>query len=955
MTDSPGPASAAHSVPGRWQALAAVLASTVVISALAAADLLPWVDAVLSQLLDGATASLLTVCSLLAWARLRSGPSRAALLLVSFFPVLALLELLRALRQPLLVETLGVTVEAAAEATRAGVRFWTAVLYLALSILLAGWRNHSFERMRTLTLSLAVPAFLALVGVILYLLGSVGDPYGAGVAFALACVHLALLLTAAGLALSRVEWRQASWVTRSLILSLIPQAMAQVDLLLALANLGEAHRMAIHGHELLAISTVFGGILSEVLSLQREAARAQAEASAAHTVLAERTRQLERVDLELAETQAEKETALARLRMLEKAVETMSLGVTVTDTTGRILYANPADARMHGYRPEELIGQPASRFGLPAGDERPPMGGLQLWAREGWNRARDGRSFPVRLISDPLLDPDGEPIALVTICEDITEQKQTQRSLERRDRILEAVSDAAERLLVSSSWQQSLRDVLGRLGRATEVDRVYLRQLGESRVDTLLCTWQARGVDLDDSLILDLRPRTEALEVLGDSPSSDTAVHGPVRELPGPLQAAFEQRGIHSVALVPVVVRGRRWGILSLESQDPTRTWPSAEIEALEAAARILGGAVQRQHAEELLLTSEANYRELIETANDMIQSVSPEGQLLFVNRAWRETLGYDESDLPGLTIWQVVDQAEHAHCRKVLAEIFEGHKVGSIETTFVRRDGARLPVEGSLSSRFQNGRPVATLGFFRDVTERQLIDRMKQDFISTVNHELRTPLTSMLGSLGLLQSRRLADQPEKSAELLAIATRNGERLLRLINDLLDLQKMAAGELTLQLAPAEIGPLLIEAIEGIRGWADSLSVGIDLVDRYPAARFATDRDRMVQVLYNLLSNAIKFSPTGQSVQVETALGDGKLRLSVTDHGPGIPEEFRQRLFDRFAQADNANARRTGGSGLGLSIVRAFVEQLGGSIRIDSRVGEGTTVCLEFRLVGAPLA
>ncbi|HEX4956183.1 MAG TPA: PAS domain S-box protein [Thermoanaerobaculia bacterium] len=955
MSNAPRPPSAVLSAPGRWRGLAAVILATVTISTLAALHLLPSVDDLLSGLLDGANASLLAVCSLLAWTRLRSGPSRAALLLVAFFPILATLELLRAMRQPVLVEWLGFAAEAAAEATRAGVRFWTAVLYIALSILVMGWRERSFERMRSLVISLAVPALVALCGVMLYLLASTeASPMGR-LASVMAALHLALLVTAGMLALSRVEWGRASWVTRSLILSLIPQAAGQLEQLMGLAGLGSSHFVAVHGHELLAISTVFGGLLFEVLLLQREAARAQEEASAAHTVLAERTRQLERVDLELAETQAEKESALARLRMLEKAVETMSLGVTVTDVGGRILYANPADARMHGYRPQELIGEPASRFGLPSGAEGPPSGGLQLWAREGWNRDREGRVFPVRLISDPLLGPDGHPIALVTICEDITEQKQVQRSLERRDRILEAVSDAAERLLLSSSWQQSLRDVLGRLGWATEVDRVYLRQLGEGPAGALLCTWQAHQADLDDSQILDLRPRTEALEVLGESPTSEVAVHGPVRELPALLREAFERRGIHSVALVPVVVRGRRWGILSLESEDPTRTWPSAEIEALETASRILGGAVQRQHAEELLLTSEANYRELIETANDMIQSVSPEGDLLFVNRAWRETLGYDESDLPGLSVWQVIDEAQHAHCRQVMAGIFEGGKVGSIETVFVRRDGARIPVEGSLSCRFQAGRPVATLGFFRDVTERHLIDRMKQDFISTVNHELRTPLTSMLGSLGLLQSRRMADQPEKAAELLAIATRNGERLLRLINDLLDLQKMAAGELTLKLAPTEIGPLLTEAIEGIRGWADSLGVGIDLADSYPAARFATDRDRMVQVLYNLLSNAIKFSPTGQRVRVETGLHDGRIRLSVTDHGPGIPEEFRRRLFERFAQADNANARRTGGSGLGLSIVRAFVEQLGGTIRIDSQVGVGTTVSLEFRLVGVPMA
>jgi PAS domain S-box-containing protein len=948
-----------------WQLLAVVAALSLGLPVLAAFGWLDHaralgfhggpgtLDAGSTALVDLLNTGIVLACLLLAVLRQRVGNSRAAAVIQAFFPWLALFDALHGLAATSLPTSFGIRLEALESLTWGLSQLWLGGVFLAFGILIFRRKSISASRLRGWLIGVTTPAAIALIGLVLVFLSSY-EPEPA--CLWQAALPLVMVGIGAGLALARWRSEPRSVISGALLLAALPLGAGQLAVLLSLLGVPGSLWLAAEVMRLLAYLVVLGGLVVDAAEFQRQALRAREEASAAHLVLEERTRQLERVDLQLAQQRQEREAAQQRLRILEKAVETMSLGLTITDLDGTILYSNPADARMHGWQPDEVVGQPSLIYSHAPEPAGAPAGPPRLWLRERLNRTKQGRVFPVRLISDPVLGAHGEPTNMVTLCEDITEQRKAAESLERRDRVLEAVGVAAERLLVLGNWQQSLREVLARLGEATGVDRVYFRQVGDPGLRSpIRATWERNPRDLDDSVLLDVRPRTEALELLGEELEEGSALASLVRDLPPALRLGFERRGIQSVAVVPVRVRGRRWGVLSLESNEPERVWSGAETEALKAAARILGGAIQREHAEAALISSEANYRELIETASDLIQSVSVDGELIFVNRAWREALGYGAEDVLGMPVWKVIAPDQHDHCRQVMAEIFSGKGVERLETIFLTRDGTRVPVEGGLSCRLQNGRPVATLGIFRDVTERLLLDRMKQDFISTVSHELRTPLTSMLGSLGLLQSKRVAEHPEKSAELLAIAQRNGERLLRLINDLLDLQRMAAGELSLRSMPTEIEPLLAEAIQGIQPFADSLNVTVERSATSPGVRAVIDRDRMVQILYNLLSNAIKFSPAGQAVLVSTRVVEDQVEISVTDRGPGIPEEFKRRLFSRFAQADNANARRTGGSGLGLSIVRSFVEALGGQIRIDSEVGAGTTITVAFALArdGAP--
>ena len=231
-----------------------------------------------------------------------------------------------------------------------------------------------------------------------------------------------------------------------------------------------------------------------------------------------------------------------------------------------------------------------------------------------------------------------------------------------------------------------------------------------------------------------------------------------------------------------------------------------------------------------------------------------------------------------------------------------------------------------------------------RDITERKQIETIKRDFISVVSHELRTPLTAIRGSLSLIVGGAVGNVSTEISSLLRIAYNNCERLVRLINDILDIEKIEAGRTPFHVRPLSLATCLRQAIEQNASIAEKFYVNLLLSapadDRDITAM--ADPDRLMQIMTNLLSNAIKFSPPNGIVTIGFSRADGMARVTVHDNGLGIPKAFRSQVFQKFAQADGSASREKGGTGLGLSIVKAIVEELGGTIGFDSREGEGTT-------------
>lgn len=379
-------------------------------------------------------------------------------------------------------------------------------------------------------------------------------------------------------------------------------------------------------------------------------------------------------------------------------------------------------------------------------------------------------------------------------------------------------------------------------------------------------------------------------------------------------------------------------GLFTMLDRSTTRT--------LLANARLEDEIDEHASAERRLKDSQARLTALIENTPDNIWSIDTEYRLINFNSAFSDSLARRTGKPPyiGQDMTPYFN-GDNAHRKDWYDQAFAGEQL-RVEESY-ESDGIIIENELSFSpieTDGPRGRLItgATI-FSRDITERKKVDRLKNEFIATVSHELRTPLTSIRGSLGLLRSGVTGELPEAAKPLIDIAVNNAERLVRLINDILDIEKIESGKIDFELRPMELLPLVQRAIDGAHGYGSEMNVRFELRDELPpGAQICADEDRFIQVMDNLLSNAAKFSPPGDAVLVCLARHENAFRVSVHDKGEGVPPEFHDRIFSRFAQADGSNTRPKGGTGLGLSIVQAIVEKFGGTIDFDRSGGPGCT-------------
>jgi PAS domain S-box-containing protein len=361
----------------------------------------------------------------------------------------------------------------------------------------------------------------------------------------------------------------------------------------------------------------------------------------------------------------------------------------------------------------------------------------------------------------------------------------------------------------------------------------------------------------------------------------------------------------------------------------------------------------------------------IISSSAHLVIAIDPEYRIMTFNRAAEVALGYRAADVIGhRAIPRFLDPAElEERARTLSAELGREIPVGpgifteiplrdGLETrewTFVRQDGSRFPVNVVITPlRDDEGTLTGFLGVIEDIRVRKEVERLKSEFTAVVSHELRTPLTSIRGSLGLILGALSASLPQKVRDLLEIAQSNCERLVLLINDILDIEKFSAGQMRFDLHTLPLAGVTLQAVEANEGYARRFNVRIDLAPVDPDCQVSVDPDRFVQVMSNLLSNAVKYSPQGGQVRVWGERRGEHVRVNVRDQGPGIPEDFRGRIFEKFSQADASTTREKGGTGLGLHIARRFVEHMHGRIGYESEPGRGSTFWIELPLA-APFA
>ncbi len=635
--------------------------------------------------------------------------------------------------------------------------------------------------------------------------------------------------------------------------------------------------------------------------------------------LARLSRQVIRLFEQRLLTRQHAEQAILQQVMLDSA----GSAILVMSAEGRIQQANPTAQALLGHSETSLIGQLASSLFPPSAlaaratelsaelgePVSPDFAVFSAPLRHGhreqrpWRlRHRSGREVPVLLSVSSIPGPDQRPRGYLAIAYDLTAQQALQLRFQQ-------IAAQVPGMLFQYRWHP----LEG--GRFTFVSEGIEAVFGLS---------PQRVIDDGEDLFLRIHPEDRA--AVQERVHQATLASQPWH---------FEHRAEHPD-------KGLLWlecRASPLPQEDGALLWHGlvTDISARKA----------QQH--ELEKQQELT-RLLIESLSEAVVACDREGRLILSNhqaRAWFGQLPDNLSEwLEHLAVFDSEGKRPEPAARLPLVRALQGEVVAEAEHTVLLGDQARHLLTSADPLFGSDARQLGAVAVMHDITERKRIERLQRDFVSMVSHELRTPLTSITGSLALICDGVMGSVPTEIAELLEIALHNSERLGALIDDLLDLDKINAGEMRVEPCRQPLQPLLEQALRNNRGYAERHAVQLHLCE-HTEAEVCVDALRLHQVLNNLLSNAAKFSPSGATVQLHIRQTEGWVRVEVCDQGPGIPAAFQPRVFQKFAQADPSPARGQGGTGLGLAISKALIEQMGGRIGYDSPAQGGT--CFWFEL------
>ena len=399
---------------------------------------------------------------------------------------------------------------------------------------------------------------------------------------------------------------------------------------------------------------------------------------------------------------------------------------------------------------------------------------------------------------------------------------------------------------------------------------------------------------------------------------------------------------------------GHRIGTLCIIDQQP-HDFTASDLQALRDLADWVQdeiNTVKLNEAIDIIRHHEGRLHTILNTVLDGILTLDEKGNVLSANPAIEKIFARHASQLKGKNIHALIPAIDAANLNQYITKnqylSSDNQKTNSFEMEAIGQDGNAIPIELLISATEVAGAKVLVC-VIRDISDRKRIEKIKNEFISCVSHELRTPLTAIRGALGLVNSGNMGEVSQQAKSLLEIADNNSQRLVRLVNDILDLDKIHSGKMKFNISSYSISPLIKEAISANQGFAAERNINIKIKDKLPEVLAKIDPDRFIQVMTNLLSNAIKFSTENEEVEVDMSISNNKIHITITDSGAGIPAEFHERVFERFSQADNSDDRQIGGTGLGLSIAKAIVEQLRGEIGFDKTRTKGCQFYVELPL------
>lgn len=509
-------------------------------------------------------------------------------------------------------------------------------------------------------------------------------------------------------------------------------------------------------------------------------------------------------------------------------------------------------------------------------------------------QGRDGRLRNFEVTKVPLFHSDGSPNAIVVIGRDVTDRRVAEAALIRLASIVESSDDAIIGKTLDGtiqSWNAGAERIYGYTAPEVQGRSILLLSLPDraSEVPQLLAGIE-KGTSIDHYETVHRRKDGQQIHV--------------------------------SLTLSPIKdPKGQIIGVSTI-ARDIT------DLKRIEEALERI------RHHNELILNS----------AGEGICGLDDQGNTTFINRSAALMLGYSITELHGKPFSIILN----SNSAPIYAALKDGSVHHATDAVFWRKNGSTFPVDYISTPIKEQGKIVGAVVTFNDISDRLAIERMKNEFISVVSHELRTPLTSIRGAMGLLAGGLLDTNREKAQRMLDIAVANTDRLVRLINDILDLERIQSGQVTMRQQTFDLADLMVQATDTMRSLAEK--EGITLIVQPLSTSVWGDSDRIFQVLTNLLSNAIKFSERNTSVWFnaeiqENSFSPGTTRrtllIRVQDQGRGIPPDKLETIFGRFQQVDSSDSRKKGGTGLGLAICRSIIDYHRGQIWAESQPGEGS--------------
>ncbi|MFC1849641.1 PAS domain S-box protein [candidate division CSSED10-310 bacterium] len=681
----------------------------------------------------------------------------------------------------------------------------------------------------------------------------------------------------------------------------------------------------------------------------------------------------------------ERDMVAKQLRRLEKAVESMPLGLTITDTNRKIIYLNPADARIHGYSVDELMGQDVRIFNVSQKRPQTDYQEMKQWKgleRESTNIRKDGSIFPVWLMSDVVKDDRGEPIAIVSTCEDITLKKQAQKALQDRVEIETLVSNISTQFinLPLAHLDQATVSALKAISTFLDSDRSYIFQFSDQQ-DRMTVTHQWCVQEAETLPDPELEISSQTLPWWMEKLKNFETLHIPdVLDLPPAAKAEklfFQQQQVLSIVAVPLIYRESLLGFLGFDAIRTQKNWLQEDIRLLKIVAEIFANTFDRRNTTLALRESEEKFRMLTETA-PMAIFIQQDEEIVYANPAAEKISGYSRAELLAMNYQDLIHpEMRHLAEKQPLTKVSDEIVPFRFQLKINPKSGQVKWIYLSLSLIEFQGKP-AVLGTATDITAQKYVEdelrsfnvkleqkvkertrelndallkekelhELKSRFVSLVSHEFRTPMTTIASSAEIIKRYHQKLSSEKQIHHLNRITINVDEMTHLLDDVTFIGKAEIGKLSFDPIPLTIQTFCTELVEEMRINSKN-KCPITYNNQCSFGEVELDEKLLRHILTNLLSNAIKYSAPGQRIDFSTSNDPKTVMFQVQDYGIGIPLEDQKGLFEAFFRASNVG--NIHGSGLGLAIVKRCVDLHEGQIDFSSQPEQGVTMKVSLPL------